>query len=41
LNVYKIEGGKGFLGFFQDKSSLKWRIYTGIPKKLVDLCFIL
>ena len=40
-NVYEIEGGKGFLAFFHDKSSLKCRIYAGISKKRVDLCFIL
>ena len=35
-NIYKIEGNKGFLAVFQGKSSLKWRIYAGTPKKLLN-----
>jgi len=41
MNVYKIESDKGFLACFQGKKSYKWHIYAGIPKKIVDKCFIL
>ena len=37
-NIYKIEGNKGFLAVFQGKSSLKWRIYAGTPKKTFEFC---
>ena len=35
-NVNEIEGDKGFLAFFQGKSSEKRRIYAGNLKKIVD-----